>query len=163
MDINSFLNKNHKKKSQKGVTLSERIQREQSKKKTIKIFKFTRRDVARLRGVTIYAVRKVEQSGTLNMKDLKSVARYVMRGDPAILRKKIKELYKRIYFMRRWRRKKKAKKAMDRRFDKRGVRVVTVRKPREKEPVVDSGLKEIVTYTGIDDLKEQTGRLIKIC
>ena len=52
------------------------------------------------------------------MKDLKSVARYVMRGDPAILRKKIEELYKRIYFMRRWRRKKKAKKAEDRRYNK---------------------------------------------
>jgi hypothetical protein len=155
MDINSF-----PKKSQKGVTLSERVQKEQSKKKDIRIFKFTRRDIARLRGVTIYAIRKVERSGTLNMKDLKSIARYIMRGDPAILRKKIEELYKRIYFMRRWRRKKKAKKAEDRRYNKLGVRVIVVRKPREPKPVVDSGPKEIVTYTGIDDIRGD--RIVKI-
>ena len=160
MDINSFLHKNHKRKSQKGILLSERVQKEQEKKKIVKIFKFTRRDVARLRGVTVHAVRKVEQAGTLNMRDLKSVARYIMRGDPAVLRKKIKELYKKIYFMRRWRRKKKAKKAEDRRYNKLGVRVLVIRKPREPKPVVDSGPKEIITYTGIDDIRGD--RIIKI-
>ena len=156
MEIYSFQNR----KNQKGVTLSERVQKEQLKKKDIRIFKFTRRDIAKLRGVTIYAIRKVERSGTLNMKDLKSIARYIMRGDPAILRKKIEELYKRIYFMRRWRRRKKSKKAEDRRYNKLGVRVIIVRKPRKPKPVVDPGPKEIVRYTDIDDIRGD--RLIKI-
>lgn len=118
------------KKKRKPVSSKEACERH-NRRKRIKYFRYCRQMLADARGVKIQAIRWAEYNPVpwlggerLNMRDIVSVARYVVGYNVDELRKTIKRLRHNVDILHQRKRKRDKRKAEDARYDKLGVRVV---------------------------------------